>query len=112
MNFFRSIIIIVFHLNGAVKKKRLSTLIYSFLFSPFTFCKLFKPHYCPTKYVKRKNYEMGNNTSRLLDFQTRKVQCSCTVVKIKHPETNFISTLLAEISDAFANVLSNYEVQG
>lgn len=54
------------------------------------------------RFVKRKYYEMGNKASRLLAFQLRKAQSNRVVPKIKHPDTNKITSQPKEIAEAFA----------
>lgn len=54
------------------------------------------------RFVKRKYYEMGNKASRLLAFQLRKAQSNRVVSKIKHPDTNVITSNPKEIAEAFA----------
>ena len=44
------------------------------------------------RFVKRKYYEMGFEVSRSLAFQLRKAQSNCVVPKIKHPDTNRITS--------------------
>lgn len=54
------------------------------------------------RFVKRKYYEMGNKASRLLAFQLRKAQSNRVVPKIKHPDTDKITSQPKEIAEAFA----------
>ncbi len=54
------------------------------------------------RFTKRKYYEMGNKASRLLAFQLRKAQSNRVVPKIKHPDTNRITSQPKEVAEAFA----------
>lgn len=54
------------------------------------------------RFVKRKYYDMGNKASRLLAFQLRKAQLNHVVPKIKHPDTNRITSQPKEIAEALA----------